>query len=80
MESVKLSELRPHSYINYDGEVIAKEEAEVLVASGVNPTLFTVSDEWINGCLMEASRSLKKGEEPAEVYSAPDPYAKRVLY
>jgi len=80
METVKLSALRRGHFINYDGEIITKEQAEALIKSGARPMLYTVSDEWIQGALLDASKSFKNGEERSEVYSAPDPNAKRVLY
>jgi hypothetical protein len=80
MQTVKLSDLRPCSYINYNGEIISKEQAETMIAEGQKPVLYTVSDEWIEEALVETSRELKSGEPISETYSAPDVYAKRILY
>jgi hypothetical protein len=80
MQTVRLSDLRPHSYINFNGDIISKEDAEAMIAAGQKPVLYTVSDEWIQGALMEASRELREGGPISDSYSAPDPHAKRILY
>jgi hypothetical protein len=79
METVKLSELRPHAYINYNGEIIGKEKAEQIIASGEKSVLFTVSDEFIEASLMALSEDRKAGR-PLTDYCAPDPHAKLILY
>ncbi|MDR9857783.1 hypothetical protein RJP21_29765 [Paenibacillus sp. VCA1] len=80
MQTVKLSELLPRSYINFSGEIITKEQAEEIIATGQKPVLYTVSDEWIQGALMKTSREFKETGSVSEVYSAPDPHAARILY
>ncbi|NRS20616.1 hypothetical protein HP398_29795 [Brevibacillus sp. HB1.4B] len=54
--------------------------AQELIASGKQPVLYTVSDEWIAGALLDASRSFENGAEGSDVYTAPDPNSKRALY
>lgn len=80
MNTVRLSELRPGAYINLDGEIITKEQAEQLIVEGKRPTLYTVSDEWITESLLAASKELKEGKEVSDTYTAPDENALRVLY
>ncbi|WP_339367696.1 hypothetical protein [Paenibacillus elgii] len=52
-ETIKLLELHPGQYINYNGEVITKEQAVKIIASGARPVLYTV-----------LSRSLSSVEVP----------------
>ncbi len=79
MDTVHLSSLYPGHYINYNGEIITKEQAQALIASGVRPTLYTVSDDHIEAALYDLSRARKEGREP-EDYQAEDKFTKRVLY
>lgn len=79
MKAVRLSELRPGHYINYNGETITKEKAQQIVAAGEVPVFYTVSDEYIQAALDDLSRARKAGEEPSD-YCVPDPHAMRVIY
>lgn len=80
MKTIQFSELRPGTYINYEGEIYTMEQAAALIASGAKPVLYTISDEWIHESLMAASRERKAGKPVSDVYSAPDPHAIRILY
>lgn len=81
METIAWSTLRPGTYFNHNGEVIGMSRAQELIASGNQPVLYTVSDEWIAGLLLDLSRSRSiSGEKESDVYTAPYPNAKRALY
>lgn len=79
MNNVGLSDLLPGRYINYNGEIITKEKAEQIVASGECPVLYTVSDVYIEAALNDLSRSRKAGEE-ARDFCESDLHAERVIY
>ncbi|MCP1309000.1 hypothetical protein [Paenibacillus tyrfis] len=79
MKTIKMSELRPGQNINYNGEIITKEQAEKIIASGERPVLHTVSDGYIQAALNDLSRARKADKEPKD-YCAPDPLAKHILY
>lgn len=79
METIKLSSLRPGHYINYEGEIITKEQAKALIKNGARPTLYTVSDQHIQEALMALSVARKEGREAGD-YQGEDKDAKRILY
>lgn len=63
--TLKLSELRPFQYLNYNGEIYTKEQVIALIQSDqYAPTqrLTTVSDNYIQRALLDASASYKRGE------------------
>ncbi|MGU3473222.1 hypothetical protein ACLBWT_19005 [Paenibacillus sp. D51F] len=80
MKTIHFSELRPGTYINYEGEIYTMEQASALIASGSEPALYTISDEWIHESLMAASRERRAGKPVSDVYSAPDPHCMKILY
>ena len=80
MELVKLHDLEPHTYINHNGNIIGKQDAEALISAGLHPKLYTVSDEWIHQSLFDASRQLKNKDDISSEYSAPDHYARQIVY
>jgi hypothetical protein len=79
MNTVKLSDLKAGSYVNYCGEIITKEQAEQIIASGNRPTLFTVSNRVIEAYLFAVSRELEVGKV-SDSYYATDTYAMRIVY
>lgn len=79
LATVQLSDLPIHAHINYNGEIVGKEQVEKVIAKGERPILYTVSDEHIEAALLSLSEDRKAGRPPSD-YSAPDLYAKRILY
>lgn len=79
METVKFSSLHPGNFINFDGEIITKEQAEALIKSGARPTLYTVSDQYIQEALAALSEARKDDREAGD-YKGEDKHAKRILY
>lgn len=80
METVKLNDLEPSAYINHNGNIIGKKDAEAMISAGLQPELFTVSDEWIQESLLDTSRRLKNKKDISTEYNAPDSLARRIVY
>ncbi|AKG36113.1 hypothetical protein [Paenibacillus durus] len=79
METVHINELLPHSYINHYGEVITLDQAKEIIAAGGQPILYTVTDDFIAAAVKATSEEFKDGIYN-EVFTAPDPGKKLVLY
>ncbi|URN94514.1 MAG: hypothetical protein NAG76_22300 [Candidatus Pristimantibacillus lignocellulolyticus] len=79
-QTVKLNDLPSGQMINHNGEVIYKHQAEKLVAEGLAMHLYTVSDEWVGKMLESMHDESMNGATGSDVYTAPDPNCKRILF